>query len=81
VAAFAAGAAAGLVALASLVFLRGSGGWLCLHRLRRGQVEDCNGRRWDELTALERGWFYGAVVWVAAAVCFGVLGAALNGWD
>ena len=70
---------ASCIAFGALVFLRGSGGWLCLYRLRDGQVPDCDGRRWSELTMMERGWFYGAAIWATVAVAFGAL-ALLLAW-
>jgi hypothetical protein len=78
--AFGAAVSALFVGLVALIFLRGSGGWMCLYRLRRGHVRDGQGRGWTELGTLERAWFYGAPVWLTAAVIFAALGVALSAY-
>jgi hypothetical protein len=72
--AFGAAAAAGAVALMSLVGLRSSGGWARLRHVRNGDAVSRQGHTWDELATFERSWFFIAPAFAAAAVLFVAIG-------
>jgi hypothetical protein len=57
-----------------VIALRGSGGWWCLQKLRRGVVTECRSRTWFDLDPVERAWFYGTLAFGALAIILALVG-------
>jgi hypothetical protein len=65
-----------LIAIMFSLGLRGVGGWVHVHRARRGRG-DAGEPAWDEIPSAFKGWYFGVPIFVGYAVLAAIGGVIL----